>query len=82
MEPWRLIATALLAAAGIVLVLVTMAKVRDHKGGDGAVALAGAISFTVLAVLCVLTLTVLPAALVWTVVGVTGVTVSVMVLAS
>jgi len=82
-EAWRVVATVLLAAAGLVLVLLTMAKTRDRKDAtSGQVAIAGAITFTVLLVLCVLTLTVLTAPLVWGVVGVVVVVVSVMLLAS
>ena len=73
----------LLAAAGFVIVLLTMAKTRDRRDATGGqVALAGAISFTLLVVLCVLTLTVLAPAVTWIVVGVVGVAVTVMVLAS
>ncbi len=83
MEGWRLIATVLLAVAGLVIVLLTMAKTRDRRDATGGqVALNGAISFTVLVVLCVLTLTVLPATATWVVVGVAGAAVTVMLLAS
>lgn len=78
-----MIATVLLAVAGIVLVLLTMAKTRDLRNAtSGQVALNGAISFTVLVVLCVLTLTVLAPTVTWIVVGVVGVAVTVMMLAS
>lgn len=83
MEGWRLIAAALNLVSGVVLVLLIMAKVRERKGSTaGTVALAGTITFTALALLTVLGLTVLPAALVWISVALLGVTVSVMVLAS
>jgi hypothetical protein len=83
MEAWRLIAAALAAAGGLVLVLLTMAKVRERGGATGGqVALAGAITFTVLALLCVFILTVMASWLAWTVVIVVGITVSVMLLAS
>lgn len=83
MEAWRLIATVLLAAAGIVLVLLTMAKTRDRPNATGGqVAVNGAISLTVLVVLCVLTLTVLAPVATWIVVGVVVVAVGVMLLAS
>lgn len=83
MDGWRWIAVALLLAAGLVLVLQIMAKVRERRGATGGtVALAGAITLTALAVLCLLVATVLPAWLVWTVVVLVGVTVSVMLLAS
>jgi hypothetical protein len=83
MEAWRLIAAALTAAGGVVLVLLTMAKVRERSGSTGGqVALSGVITLTVLALLCVLILTVLVPWLAWTIVIVVGVTVSVMLLAS
>ena len=82
-EGWRLIAAALVAVSGIVLMLLTMAKVRERKGATGGdVAVAGAITLVVLAILCVLVLTVLPAAVVWGVVVLVGGTVTVMMLAS
>ena len=83
MDAWRLIAAALIAAGGLVLVLLTMAKVRERRGSTGGtVALAGAITFTVLALLCVLVATVLPAWIVWTAVALVAATVSVQLLAS
>ncbi len=83
MEAWRVIAAALLAAGGVVLVLQTMAKVRERPGATGGtVALAGAITFTVLALLCLLVATVFPAWLCWSVVVAVGTTVSVLLLAS
>ena len=83
MEGWRILATVLLAVAGFVIVLLTMAKTRDRKDATGGqVALNGVISFTVLVVLCVLTLTVLAPTVAWIVVGAVGVTVTVMLLAS
>jgi hypothetical protein len=82
-EGWRLIAAALVAVSGIVLMLLTMAKVRERKGATGGdVAVAGAITLVVLAILCVLVLTVLPTAVVWGVVVLVGGTVTVMMLAS
>jgi hypothetical protein len=83
MEGWRLIAAALNLVSGVVIALLVMAKVRERKESTaGNVALAGAISLTVLALLTVLVITVLPAALVWISVALLGVTVSVMMLAS
>ncbi|MBB4907146.1 hypothetical protein [Actinophytocola algeriensis] len=83
MEGWRLIAGALLAMAGIVLMLLTMAKVRERNGSTGGdVAVAGAISFVVLLILVGLVLLVLPATIAWGVVVVVGGTVTVMMLAS
>jgi len=82
-EGWRLIAAALVAVSGIVLGLLTMAKVRERKGTTGAdVAVAGAITLVILAILCVLVLTVLPGAVVWGIVVVVAGTVTVMMLAS
>lgn len=83
MEGWRVIATVLLAVAGFVIVLLTMAKTRDREEAtSGTVAVSGAISFTLLVVLCVLTLTVLSPAVTWILVGAVGATVTVMLLAS
>ncbi len=82
-EGWRLIAGALLAMSGIVLMLLTMARVRERRdstGGD--VAIAGAISFVVLAILVLLVLLVLPPVIAWGIVVVVGATVTVMLLAS
>jgi hypothetical protein len=82
-EGWRLIAGALLALSGIVLMLLTMARVRERRGTTGAdVAVAGAISFVVLAILVVLVLLVLPSAAAWGLVVVVAATVTVMMLAS
>ncbi|HEX6352334.1 MAG TPA: hypothetical protein VF106_05145 [Actinophytocola sp.] len=83
MEGWRLIAGALLAVSGLVLMLLTMAKVRERRGATGGdVAVAGAISLVVLVILVLLVLLVLPAVAVWTVVVVLCGTVTVMLLAS
>jgi len=79
-ETWRVLATALLGAGGIVLMLVTMAKVRERTGSAGSVGIAGAICVTVLALLCVLTLTVLAAPVAWGVVIAVGITGSAMLL--
>jgi hypothetical protein len=82
-EGWRLVAGALLALAGVVLMLLTMAKVRERRNATGAdVAVAGAISFVVLVILVGLVLLVLPASIAWGVVVVVGGAVTVMMLAS
>jgi hypothetical protein len=82
-EGWRLIAGALLVLSGIVLMLLTMARVRERKGATGGdVAIAGAISLVVLAILTLLVLLVLPAVIAWTVVVLVGGSVTVMLLAS
>lgn len=77
-----MIATALLAVAGLPLVLVVMAKVRDRTQSSGQVALGGVITFTLLVVLGVLMLTVLPGLVAWVLVAVVATAVSVMLLAS
>lgn len=83
MEVWRLIAAALIAVGGVLLVLLAMARVRERRGSTaGQVALTGVITFTLLALLCVLVITVLPTRLVWSLVVFVGVTVTVMLLAS
>ncbi|MFJ1766423.1 hypothetical protein ACIOD2_39265 [Amycolatopsis sp. NPDC088138] len=82
METWRVIATALLAAAGLPLVLVVMAKVRDRTQSSGQVALGGVITFTLLVVVGVLMLTVLPGLATWLLVAAVAAAVSVMLLAS
>ncbi|MEQ0559066.1 hypothetical protein ABJI51_08290 [Amycolatopsis sp. NEAU-NG30] len=82
METWRVVMTALLAAAGLPLVLVVMAKVRDRTQNSGQVALSGVITFTLLLVLGVLTLTVLPALVTGVLVAAVTAAVSVMLLAS
>lgn len=81
-ETWRIIATVLLAAAGLPLVLIVMAKARDHRNHSGTVAIAGAVTLTILILLGVVMLTVLPALLTWGIVVVVGAAVSVMLLAS
>lgn len=75
-------ATALLAVAGLPLVLVVMAKVRDRVDSSARVAVGGAVTFTAVAVVAVLTLTVLPGLLTWIVVAVVAAAVGVMMLAS
>lgn len=83
METWRILATALLGLGGLVLVLVAMAGARDRRGSTGGqVALTGAITFVVVLVLCVLTITVLPSVVVWSLVVVVGIAVTVLVLVS
>jgi hypothetical protein len=75
MEAWRVIAGVLIAAGGILLVLMTMAYARERKGSTGGtVALAGLIAFVLLTLLCVLSLTVLPGLAVWIIVAVVAAT--------
>ncbi|MFD2468481.1 hypothetical protein [Amycolatopsis silviterrae] len=82
METWRIVATVLLAVAGLPLVLAVMAKTRDRVNDSGQVVIAGAVTLTVLVVVAVLTLTVLPGLVTWIVVAVVAAAVSVMMLAS
>ncbi|MGW5050634.1 hypothetical protein [Actinokineospora sp. NPDC004072] len=80
MEGWRILATALLAAGGLLLVLVTMAKVRDRAGRSGPVAMAGAVATAVLVLLCLLTATVLAPLVAWGAVAVVGAAAAVLAL--
>ncbi|MCU1685004.1 MAG: hypothetical protein JWQ81_5743 [Amycolatopsis sp.] len=82
METWRIIATVLLAAAGVPLVLIVMAKTRDHRNNSGTVAIAGAVTLTILILLGVVMLTVLPTMVTWGIVVVVVAAVSVILLAS
>jgi hypothetical protein len=81
-ETWRIIATALLALAGLPLVLVLMAKARDRTDSSGTVAITGAVAFVVLLLLGVVMLTVLSGALTWVIVAVVAAALGVMMLAS
>lgn len=83
METWRVIAGVLIGFGGLILVLLAMAQTRDRKGAtNSTVALAGAISLTVVTLLCVLSLTVLPGPVVWGVVAAVGVVNTVLLLTS
>ena len=77
-----MVATALLAAGGLPLVLVVMAKVRDRTRSSGQVAVGGVVTLTLLVVLGVLMLTVLPGLVAWVLVAAVAAAVSVMLLAS
>lgn len=77
-----MVATVLLAAAGLPLVLVLMAKARDRTNSSGTVAVTGAVTLVVLLLLGVVMLTVLPGALTWCIVGLVAAALSVMMLAS
>ena len=82
-EGWRLIAGGLLVLSGFVLMLLTMARVRERKGATGGdVAIAGAISLVVLAILTLLVLLVLPPVVAWVIAGAAAGSVAVMLLAS
>ncbi len=76
-----MIVTALLAAAGLPLALVVMAKVRDRTQNSGQVALGGVITFTLVVVVGVLTLTVLPGLVSWALVAAVAAAAGVMLLA-
>ncbi len=82
MEAWRIFATALFVAAGVTLVLLTMAKVRERTHSGGQTAVAGAIGLAAMLVIGVLLATTLPAAVSWTIVVAAGVVVTTMVLVS
>ncbi|UUV27746.1 hypothetical protein NQK81_23205 [Amycolatopsis roodepoortensis] len=82
METWRVVATVLLAAAGLPLVLVLMAKARDRTDSSGTVAITGAVAFVVLLLLGVVMLTVLPGVLTWSLLGLIVTALGVMMLAS
>ncbi len=77
-----MIAVAVLAAAGLPLVLVVMAKVRDRTQSSGQTVIGGVVTLTVLLVLGVLMLTALPGLVTWLVVAAVATAVSVMMLAS
>lgn len=77
-----MLAAVLLAVAGLPLVLVVMAKVRDRTQNSGQVAIGGVVTLTLLVVLGVLVLTVLPGLIAWVLVAAVAAAVSVMLLAS
>lgn len=77
-----MVATVLLAAAGLPLVLVLMAKARDRTGRSTTVAVTGAVALVTLLLLGVVMLTVLPGVLTWCVAGVVVAALGVMMLAS
>jgi hypothetical protein len=79
-ETWRIFATAVFAVFGVVLVLIVMAKARDHRNNSGTVATAGAVTLTILILVGVVMLTVLPAVLTWGIDAVLVAAVSVMLL--
>jgi hypothetical protein len=82
-ETWRVIAGVLIGFGGVILVLLAMAQTRDRKGSThSSVALAGVISFTIVLLLGVLSLTVLPGAVVWGFVAIIGIANTVLLLTS
>ncbi|NIJ10023.1 hypothetical protein FHU38_000367 [Saccharomonospora amisosensis] len=80
MEAWRILATILLGVPGILGVLLVIAKARERSGSAATAAVAGLVCATALAVGCVLTLTVLPAAVTWGVAATVAVGVAVALL--
>ena len=71
-----------IAATGKVGAEISADEAKGHARTCALNALAGAITFTVLALLCLLVVTVFPAWLSWSIVVAVGTTVSVMLLAS
>ncbi|GAA1200521.1 hypothetical protein [Prauserella alba] len=82
METWRIFAASLLGVAGVLAVLMIMARVRERTGRWQAVAVTGLVGVTALALTCVLTLTVLTPAVSWWLAGGIAVIVAVLALAS
>ncbi|GAA1238382.1 hypothetical protein GCM10009676_23770 [Prauserella halophila] len=81
METWRIFAASLLGVAGILAVLMIMARVRERTGRWQAVAVTGLVGVTALALTGILTLTVLAPAVAWWLAGGTAVIVAVLALA-
>lgn len=76
METWRILSTTAVGIGGLLMVLVAMAQARDssvrgrrtrHEGVHTRVARSAAIGLAVVAVLVLLSLTVLPQYIVWAV---------------
>lgn len=74
MDTWRIISTTVLGTGGLLMVLVAMAQARDsavrgrmtrYEGQHARVAQAAGIGLGLLAVLLVLSLTVLPLFVIW-----------------
>lgn len=80
MEAWRILATILLGVPGALGVLLVMAKARERSGSAATGAVAGLVCATALGVCCVLTLTVLSAAVTWAIAGAVAVGVAVLLL--
>lgn len=73
METWRIIATSLFGAGGLVMVLVAMAQVRDRKHSHREDVLrAGLIGLVVVAVITVSIALWLPSVVAWALVAATG----------
>jgi len=73
METWRIIATALFAVGGLVLVLVAMAQVRDRKHSQRVqVVQAGLVGLVVVVVLTASIALWLPSVVAWALVAATA----------
>jgi hypothetical protein len=73
METWRIVATGLFGAGGLVMTLVAMAQVRDRRRSTHAeVVRAGLIALAIVAVLALLVATVLPSVAAWGLVAATA----------
>ncbi|MET9231432.1 hypothetical protein [Lentzea sp. NPDC003310] len=73
METWRLVATALFAVGGLVMVLVAMAQVRDRKHSRRSqVVQAGLIGLVVVVVVTAAIALFLPSVVAWALVAATA----------
>ncbi|MEU3648588.1 hypothetical protein AB0E59_34785 [Lentzea sp. NPDC034063] len=76
METWRIIATSLFAAGGLVMVLVAMAQVRDRKHSRRTeVVQAGLIGLVVVGVITLSIALWLPSVVAWALVAATAIAV-------
>ena len=76
METWRIIATSLFAAGGLVMVLVAMAQVRDRKHSQRTeVVQAGLIGLVVVGVITLSIALWLPSVVAWALVAATAIAV-------
>ncbi|MBB3050123.1 uncharacterized protein YggE [Prauserella isguenensis] len=82
METWRILAASLLGVAGVLAVLMIMARAREKTGRWQTVAVTGLVGVTALALTCILTLTVLSPAASWWLAGGVAVVVAVLAMAS
>jgi uncharacterized membrane protein len=72
-ETWRIVATSLFAAGGLVMVLVAMAQVRDRKHSQrAAVVQAGLIGLAVVVVITASIALWLPSVVAWALVAATA----------
>jgi hypothetical protein len=69
-ELWRIIASALLGAGGLLLLLMAMAQARESRGATTRrVVVTGLITFAIVAILTALVATVMPPTSSWVLVG-------------